>query len=366
MVKRIFSSESLFHKRVRKFRSCKRAYFSLWILMTLYIVSFFSPLLVNDKALLVRYENQYYFPAFSDLFGSFFSVHYDCTQFGQTEIFGKKAYGPPHYRELQKQYQTAMTGNRVWMPLYPYNPNENLMTELKQHPPTHCDSKHILGTDNRGRDVFARLVYGFRISLSFALVITLFSHVLGIIIGALLGYYGGIIDILGQRIIEMFTAIPILYMSMILVSFMKPSFILLCLILIFLEGWIHLTFYIRGEFYREKAKEYVLAAIGIGAGDFQVMFKHILPNSLTPVITFTPFAIVSYITVLVALDFLGLGLPPPTPSWGELLNQGVADLRHWHLIVFPLAALFLTLMLVTLIGEGIRDAFDPKPFSRLR
>jgi microcin C transport system permease protein len=360
------SSESLFRKRLRKFRSCKRAYYSFWIFLLLYGISFFTPLLVNDQALVVRYQDKLYYPAISDWLSDFISVRYEAAQFGQTGFFEKKAYGPPHYRELRKQYQQEKKGNRVWMPLYPYGPNENLLAEIRGNPPTPCDKEHIMGTDNRGRDVFSRLVYGFRISISFALLITLISYFIGMGIGAYLGYYGGIWDILGQRIIEIFSGIPILYMTMILVSFMKPSFLLLCLILILLEGWINLTFYIRGEFYREKAKEYVLSAIGIGATDFQVMFRHILPNALTPVITFTPFAVVSYITALVALDFLGLGLPPPTPSWGELLNQGVVDIRHWHLVVFPLSALFSTLMLITFIGEGVRDAFDPKPFSRLQ
>ncbi|MCC7429864.1 ABC transporter permease subunit, partial [bacterium] len=269
-------------------------------------------------------------------------------------------------RELKKTFEQQNKGNWILMPLYPFSPVENLLSEISGEPPTVPDATHILGTDNRGRDVFARLIYGFQISISFALVVTFFSFLIGIVIGALLGYYGGKVDIYGQRFIEVLSAIPFLFLMMILVSITKPSFLLLVVMLVVLTGWIPETYYLRGEYYREKAKDYVSAAVSMGANDFQVMFKHILPNALTPVIAFAPFAVVGYITVLVSLDFLGFGLAAPTPSWGELIGQGTQDIRYWWLIVSPLTAIFFTLMTITFVGEGVREAFDPKVYSRLR
>jgi microcin C transport system permease protein len=281
-------------------------------------------------------------------------------------FFGKKTMGEPNYRKLKTIFKEENQGNWVILVPYPFGPNENLLEEIEGSPPTAPDSKHWLGTDNRGRDVFARLAYGFRISITFALIITFFSYLLGIIIGACLGYYGGLVDLLGQRFIEIVSGIPVLFTTMILVSFMKLSFFMLCVVLIVLGGWVGQTYYMRGEFYREKAKDYTLAAIALGASDFRVIFKHILPNAITPMITLIPFTIVGDIGALVSLDFLGLGLPPPTPSWGELLSQGTSDIRYWWLVTFPLLALFMTLMAITFIGEGVRESFDPKKVARLR
>ncbi len=360
-------SDSILKKRLRKFKSMKRGYYSFILICTLYVLSFLNPILVNNQALIVSYEGNTYFPAVSSLFKPLFDTpNYEGKQFGQTEVFGKTLFGEPNYRELQKQFEKEGKGNWVLMPIYPYSPVENLLSEISSEPPTAPDSKHIFGTDNRGRDVFARLAYGFQISISFAILVTVFAYSIGISIGAMLGYFGGKVDIFGQRIIEVFSGIPFLFMMMILVSFVKPSFLLLGAMLVFIGGWIGMTYFVRGEFYREKAKDYVSAAISIGTTDVNVMFKHILPNALTPVITFAPFAIVGYISSLVALDFLGFGLAPPTPSWGELISQGTQDIRYWWLIVSPLVAMFFTLLTIIFIGEGIREAFDPKVYSRLR
>jgi microcin C transport system permease protein len=223
-----------------------------------------------------------------------------------------------------------------------------------------------MGTDNRGRDIFARLAYGFRISMNFALLVTAFSYVIGIATGAILGYYGGRIDMYGQRLIEIWNAVPFLYTVIILSSIIIPNFRMLAYLLTAF-AWMGITFYIRGEFLREKAKDYVAAARAIGERDTTIMFRYILPNALTPVISFAPFAIVGEISSLAALDFLGFGLPAPTPSWGELLDQGREYMgSHWHLAVFPFLAIFLTLQLTVFIGEAVREAFDPKVFSRLR
>jgi microcin C transport system permease protein len=361
------SSGSLILRRWRRFKDLKRGYYALIALSALYLVSFLNPLLVNDKALVVRYRGEYFFPAFRDLLRPFVELpRFEASRFGQTSLFGARHFGEPNYRELAKRFAREGRGDFAWLAPYPYHPNEILLREMKGTPPAPPGRRHFLGLDNQGRDVFARLVYGFRISISFALTVTVFAYAIGICVGGCLGYYGGRIDLFGLRLIEIVSAVPFLYLAMILVSFLKPSFALLAAILVLIGGWIGISYYVRGEFYREKARDYTLSAIATGAGDFRVMFRHILPNALTPVITFAPFTVVGYLSALVSLDFLGLGLPPPTPSWGEMLNQGVSDIRYWWLVFFPLAAIFFTLIAIVFIGESVREAFDPKPRSRIR
>ena len=223
-----------------------------------------------------------------------------------------------------------------------------------------------MGTDNQGRDVLARVIYGFKISITFSLIVVLLSYIIGITIGASLGYFGGKIDLYGLRFIEIYSSIPFLFMIMMISSIIRPSIFILASMMVILSGWVGICWYIRGEFYREKSKDYVSAAIAMGQNHWNVMFKHILPNSLTPIITNAPFAIIGYIGFLVSLDFLGFGLQPPTPSWGELINQASGNLLNWHLVVFPLVIMATTLFIITLIGEGFRAAFDPKVHSRLR
>ena len=362
-----FKSESINQKRWKRFKRIKRGYYSLIIIATLYFLSFFLPLLVNNKALVVKHEGSYYFPAFAQMISWVKTpTHFEGSHFGQTEVFGEKHHGEANYRELKKQFKKESKGNWVLMPFYDYNPVENILGELEGKPPTAPDRKHWLGTDNRGRDVFARLAYGFQVSISFALVVTFFSYLIGILIGGILGFYGGKVDLYGVRFIEIFSGIPFLFTIMIIASFMKPNFSMLAILLIILGGWMGSTFYIRAEFFREKARDYVAAAKAMGASDWRIMLKHILPNSLVPIITFAPFAIVGYIFSLVSLDFLGFGLRPPTPSWGELINQGREDIVSWWLIISPFIAMFLTLLAITFIGEGVREAFDPKKYSRLR
>ncbi|MBU1109461.1 MAG: ABC transporter permease subunit [Candidatus Riflebacteria bacterium] len=239
------------------------------------------------------------------------------------------------------------------------------MLELKPEVKQPGTFQHILGTDDRGRDVFSRMVYGFRISLSFALLVTFFCYLIGITIGAMLGYYGGKFDIIMQRFVEIWSAMPFLYTVMIFAAIMIPNFWMLVLILVVFK-WMAMTYYIRAEFLREKSRDYVSAARAIGCTDGAIIFRHILPNSLTPVISFAPFAVVANIGALVSLDFLGFGLPAPTPSWGELLGQGLGNLTKPWLILSPTLAMFLTLLLVSFVGEAIREAFDPKQYSRLR
>ncbi len=354
-------SISIFRKRIRKFKTLKRGYYSFLILTIAYAISFILPVLINSKALVVRYNGEYYFPI---------TTYYPASEFGMNAI------GEPDYRQLKLQLSERNTGDWALMPLHPYSSTESLL-DLPGTPPHAPSGEHPLGTDDRGRDVLARLAYGFNVSLTFAILVLIFSEGVGVIVGALLGYFGGKLDILGQRFIEIWSSLPFLYTIIIISSIvvpiyipgrnllLQPSFWLLIIILAVFE-WVGITYYIRGEFYREKAKDYVGAAIAMGQSDTKIMFKHILPNSLTPLISFAPFTIVANISALVALDFLGFGLPAPTPSWGELIGQGVENLTKWWLVFFPLVAFFLTLLLIVFIGEAVREAFDPKEYSRLR
>lgn len=345
-------SVSIFRKRWRKFKTLKRGYYSFLILIILYLISFILPLLINRTAIIVKYNGEYYFPMFK-------SGIYEAS------FFGQNGYGEVNYRLLKKAFQESDSDNWVLMPLYPYSPNENLLDELEGTPPHPPSIQHLFGTDDRGRDVFARTLYGFNISISFALVVTFFAYLFGVSIGAVLGFFGGKVDILGQRLIEIWSTLPFLYVMIIVSSILQPNFILLVLILTAFS-WMGITYYVRGEFYREKARDYVSAAVSLGAKNKTIIFKHILPNSLTPIISFAPFAIVADISALVSLDFLGFGLPPPTPSWGQLVRQGMTNIEHWWLVAVPLSAMFLTLIAIVFIGEAIREAFDPKVYSRMR
>lgn len=354
-------SESILRKRLRKFRRLKRGYYSFLLVAGAYLISFALPLIANNKALVVHYNGAYDFPI---------AAYHAAGEFGLTTI------GEPDYRELQKLFAAQGAGNWVLMPLYPYGPNEPLLDDSGT-PPNPPSRSHLMGTDDRGRDVLVRLAYGFNISMTFAIVVTVIGEGLGIAIGAMLGYFGGKLDILGQRGIEIWSSLPFLYTIIIISSVVvpvylpghyqlaQPSFWLLVVILSAFN-WMGITYYVRGEFYREKVKDYVGAAMTAGVSDAGIIFSHILPNALTPVVSFAPFVIVANIGSLVALDFLGFGLPAPTPSWGELIGQGMNNLSKWWLVFYPNGVLFLTLLLVVFIGEAVREAFDPREYSRLR
>lgn len=343
-------SVSLFKKRWRKFKTIKRGYYSFLIIIILYLLSFILPLFIGRSALMVKYDGKYFFPIFT---------YYDASEFNQS------ISGEANYRLLKKQFKEENSENWVLLPLYPFGPNENLLDETEGNPPHPPSFEHLLGTDASGRDVLARIAYGFNVSISFALSVTLISFLIGIVVGALQGFFGGLVDILLHRFIEIWSTLPFFYVIIIVSSLIVPNFILLCII-ITLFSWVGITFYIRGEFYREKSKDYVSAAVAMGSPNRKLIFRHILPNSLTPVISFAPFVIVGNIAALVSLDFLGFGLPPPTPSWGQLMEQGMANIEYWWLVTFPLAVQFLTLIGIVFIGEAVREAFDPKPYSRLR
>jgi len=354
-------SISLFRRRLRKFRGIRRGYYSFLLITFFYALSFFLPLLVNNSAWMVHYQGRTYFPIL---------------RYYPAATFGQQAFGEPDYRALRQTYREQNQGNWVFMPPYPYSATESIL-DLPGSPPHPPSRDHIFGTDDRGRDIFARLSYGFNVSLTFALLVLAISYAIGVAVGAALGYFGGKLDILGLRAIEIWSSLPFLYTIIIISSIivpvympgrnlvLQPSFWLLIFILTAFD-WMGITYYVRGEFYREKTKDYVGAAIAMGASDRSIIFRHILPNSLTSAISFAPFVIVGNITALVALDFLGFGLPAPTPSWGELIGQGVENLTKWWLVFFPLAAMFITLLLIVFIGEAVREAFDPKEYSRLR
>ncbi|MFA5404651.1 MAG: ABC transporter permease subunit [Ignavibacteria bacterium] len=343
-------SVSLLKKRWRKFKTIKRGYYSFLIIVFLYLLSFILPLFIGKSALIVKYNDEFYFPVFS---------YHPASEFNQN------ISGESNYRLLKKQFQEENVGNWVLLPLYPFGPNENLLDEMEGNPPHPPSLKHILGTDTSGRDVLARVAYGFNVSISFALLVTFFAFLIGIIIGALQGFFGGLVDIFFHRFIEIWSTLPFFYVIIIVSSLLVPNFFLLCLIMT-LFSWVGITYYIRGEFYREKSKDYVSAAVAMGAPNRKLIFKHILPNSLTPIISFAPFVIVGNIASLVSLDFLGFGLPPPTPSWGQLMEQGMSNIEYWWLVAFPLVVQFFTLIGIVFIGEAVREAFDPKVYSRLR
>ena len=267
-------------------------------------------------------------------------------------------------REVLADPERSATGDLIGLARTGAMPS---LAGLGAVPPTPPDARrrHYFGTDSQGRDVAARLLYGFRISIFFALFLVLFGQVIGTIIGSLQGYLGGRFDIVSQRVIEVLIAIPFLYVVIIIAALFSPTFWMLVAIMAVFQ-WIGITFYMRTEMYREKTREYCLAAKSYGASHLRIVFRHLLPNCLTPLVTFTPFAVVGAIFALTGLDYLGYGLPAPTPSWGELIDQALQlenRSRLW-LTLAPFGALTVTLVLVVFIGESVREAFDPKQYAR--
>ena len=333
-------------KKLRRFKSIKRGYYSFILILVLILASFFAEVLVNKRAVLVSYNGGYYFPTYGDpIPGSTFGLDY------QYET---------NYRQLAQQFETEGKGNWVVMPPIPYDAYENDLKEDQFPPfPPSFDDKHYFGTDTIGRDIAARLVYGFRIAIFFSLLLLAFNYAVGVSIGCAMGYWGGKFDLIFQRIIEIWSNIPFLYIIIIISSIVVPNFFMLIVIMAFF-GWIGITWTMRTITYKEKAREYTLAAKALGATDFRIIFKHIIPNTIAIIVTFAPFAVSGGIVALTSLDYLGFGLPPPTPSWGELLQQGWANLDAWWIGGSVVLAMIITLMAVTFVGEAIREAFDPK------
>jgi len=336
-------------KKIKRFKSIKRGYYSFIILTMMILASFFAEALVNSRALIVCHEGRYYFPVYGSMNpGKIFGLDYDYET---------------NYRLLQKRFKEEDTGSWILMPPVPYNAYENDLKEDRFPPfPPSFAEKHYMGTDNVGRDILARLVYGFRIAIVFSLLLLLFDYGIGISIGSAMGYFGGKFDLFFQRIIEIWSNVPFLYVIIIISSIVVPGFITLILIMAFF-GWIGMTWIIRTVTYKEKAREYVLAAKALGASDSRIIFRHIIPNTISVIVTYAPFAVSGGIVALTSLDYLGFGLAPPTPSWGELLQQAWTHMDSWWIGASVIGAMTITLIAVTFIGEAVREAFDPKMYT---
>ncbi|MFA9614900.1 MAG: ABC transporter permease [Deltaproteobacteria bacterium] len=336
----------LTRRRLMNFRSNRRGFWSLWIFLGLFTITLFAEFVANDKPLLVRYDSKFYFPIFYEypetVFGGFLPTEAD--------------YRDPEVAELIRA--------KGWMvfPIVPYS-YDTINYNLPVPAPAPPSRDNLLGTDDQGRDVVARLIYGFRISVLFGLILTLLSSIVGVMAGAVQGYFGGWVDLLFQRFIEVWQGLPILYLLIILASVVEPNFWwLLGLMLLF--SWMALVGVVRAEFLRVRNFDYVRAAKALGVSDTMIMFRHILPNAMVAALTFLPFILNGSITTLTALDFLGFGLPPGSPSLGELLNQGKSNLQAPWLGITTFMVLAVMLSLLIFIGEAVRDAFDPRKTER--
>ena len=329
-------------RRIIQFRANRRGFWSLWIFLGIFLISLFAEGVANDKPLLVIFEDRLYFPVIETVLES---------EYGG-EFATEAEYRDDYVRELIEN-----KGSIHW-PLIRYS-YDTINYNLPSPAPSFPTKENWIGTDDQGRDVVARLVYGFRISVIFGLVLTILSSIVGVAAGAIQGYFGGRIDILGQRFIEIWSGLPVLFLLIILSSFVEPNFWWLLLIML-LFSWMGLVGVVRAEFLRGRNLEYVRAARALGMSHIRIMSRHILPNAMVATMTFMPFILSGSITTLTALDFLGFGLPPGSPSLGELLAQGKANLHAPWLGISGFAVIALQLSLLVFIGEGVRDAFDPR------
>jgi microcin C transport system permease protein len=336
-------NNSLARRRWYSFRQNKRGFYSLVFFSILFLLSLFAEVLSNDKPFLVKYDGSFYFPLLK--------------AYPET-VFGGDFESETDYRDDYILEKLNSGENFAIFPLNPHSYNSiNLALDLPV--PSSPTRENLLGTDDRGRDVLARLIYGFRLSVLFGFALTAVGTLLGIVAGAVQGYFGGKTDIFFQRFIEIWGAMPELYLLIIFASIFKPS-VLLLLILLSMFGWMGLSDYVRAEFLKGRNLEYVKAAKALGVGNLTIMYRHLLPNGMTPVITFLPFRMSGAILALTSLDFLGLGVPPSTPSLGELLAQGKANIDAWWLSLSTFIVLVGTLVLLIFIGEALRQAFDPR------
>ena len=334
------------HRRLDNFRANRRGYWSLWIFLFLFLISLLAEFLANDKPIFIQYDGHFFFPIL---------VSYPET------IFGGDFETEAEYSDPEVQNLIGKKGWSIW-PLIPYS-YDTVIWSLPTPAPSPPTTQNWLGTDDQGRDVVARLIYGFRISILFGLLLTLLSSVIGVATGAWQGYFGGWTDLIFQRFIEIWGSMPQLFILIILAGLFVPSFwFLLGILLLF--SWMGLVGVVRAEFLRGRNFTYVLAARALGVSNTKIIFKHILPNAMVATITFLPFILSGSITSLTALDFLGLGLPPGSASLGELLNQGKANLHAPWLGISTFLILAVMLSLLIFIGEGVRDAFDPRKTFR--
>jgi microcin C transport system permease protein len=329
----------LTRRRLEAFRARRLSFGALLLLGTLFVTSLGAEWLANDRPLLLRRQGRLYWPVLTG---------YDPRELGQTGTF-----------VVDWRRVTAGLGPGEWAlwPPIPWGPFES--DEALADFPAPPDGRHWLGTDDKGRDLLVRLIYGFRLSMVFALSVWLLSFTLGVGMGALQGYFGGRIDFYGQRFTEIWSSIPVFFLILILIALFAPSVALL-IALYSLFGWTHIAQYQRAEFLALRRRDFVEAARALGASPWRIIFRHILPNALTPLVTFTPFAIAGGITGIAALDYLGFGVQPPTPSWGELLRQALAHFSSaWWIATYTVGSMFAVLLLLVLINEGVREAFDP-------
>lgn len=324
-------------KKWNAFKSHKAGYYSLWIILLSCFFSFTAEFWANSKPLYLSYKGESYFPVFKD---------YSVSEFGITDSMSVD------YRKLKLQNNDTV----IW-PIINWDPYES--NKKVDEYPAKPSSVNLMGTDDRGRDVLTRLLYGLRYSIIYSVFVWIVTFILGTIIGGIQGYFGGWIDLIGQRISEILSTIPYLFLLIILIAVFEPTLTLL-IVITSLLGWISISMYMRAEFLKNRKREYVEAARAIGASHTRIFLKHILPNSLAPIITFSPFVIAGGISSLAALDYLGFGLTPPTPSWGELLAQAQKNfIIGWWLALYPSIALFSILTMFNFVGEAVRDAMDP-------
>jgi microcin C transport system permease protein len=331
----------------QRFRRNRLGYWSLVLFCILFVLSLGAELISNDKPLIARHHGQWYMPILKNV---------------PETHFGGDFETPTDYFDPFIRQQFEQPGSFALYPPNPYH-HSTINYFAKQPNPSAPSADNWLGTDDRGRDVAARLLYGFRISVLFALALTFIGVVLGVITGAIQGFFGGKTDLWFQRFIEIWGSMPELYLLIIFSAMFDPSVALL-LILLSLFGWMGLSDYVRAEFLRNRQLDYVRAARAMGLSNGQIIWRHILPNSLTPVVTFLPFRMSAAILALTSLDFLGLGVPPGTPSLGELLAQGKNNIDAWWISLSTFAVLVITLLLLTFMGDALRDALDPRKAER--
>lgn len=332
---RIKNEETL--KKWQAFKAHKAGFFSLWFILLACFFSFTAEFWANSKPIYLNYQGESYFPVFKD---------YNAKEFGIKDRISVD------FRELKMSDKDFA----LW-PVIKWNPLES-NKEVDSYPSA-PSGVNLMGTDDRGRDVFSRLLYGLRYSIGYAICVWIITFIVGTIFGAIQGYFGGWFDLFGQRFTEILSTVPTLFLLIILIAVFEPTLFLL-IVITSLFGWISISYYMRAEFLKHRKREYVEAARAIGAGHLRILVKHILPNSLAPIITFSPFVIAGGISSLAALDYLGFGLTPPTPSWGELLAQAQKNFTiGWWLALYPSIALFSILTMFNFVGEAVRDAMDP-------
>ena len=330
-------------RRLAIFRQNKRGFWSLWVFLLLFGLSLFAEFIANDRPLLIRFDGQFYAPVLRD---------YDEDTFGADFLPIAADYTTPDVRKA-----IEAKGWMIW-PLLPYSYNTTVK-DLERPSPAPPSWRNPLGTDDQARDVLARVIYGFRLSVLFGFTLTAFTSVVGVAAGAVQGYYGGLTDLLFQRFIEVWSGMPELYLLIILGSMITPGFWVL-LIFLLLFRWMNLTGVVRAEFLRGRNLEYVRAAKALGVSDVRVMWRHILPNAMVATLTYLPFILSGSVALLSTLDFLGFGLPPGSPSLGELVAQAKSNLQAPWLGLTAFFVLGGVLTLLIFVGEAVRDAFDPR------